>query len=164
MTHLEQKKGSFMWNHCKNSNLQVNLLVYECFPLSDVWLFCWLIPGCSTISGDTTTWKRSCTMRTWGVHISRHCLTSSEASSLWPITRILLFQSSSHPWIRDKQSLRASCTQKCLKKTYRRKCLHNEPLIVYYIKLFCTELWLCVFYFILPWSRCADGRGEGAHE
>lgn len=47
------------------------------------------------------------------------------------------------------------------KKQKREKYLHNEPLIVYYIKLFCTERWLCVFYFILPWSRCADRRKRG---
>lgn len=147
-----------MWNHCKNSNLQGNLLIFECFPLSDVWLFVnWfqaasLFPGTPPPGRDHVQWEHEAFTSQdtlWQVP-KRPCCDQSRGSHYLnlPVTHGL-----------ETKTVRASCTQRCLKK---KKKETGEVFaiwaFVYYIKLFCTERWLCVFYFILPWSRCADRR------
>lgn len=132
-----RKTRAFTSNHWRNSGfICARLAGYP----SNMQLFYWLVSGCFTISGDTTIWKRSCTMRTWGVHTSRRCLTSSEASLSWPIMRIPLFQSSSHPLISGKCSHSDQGALRHLKKNFWKKYLHNEPLSMYDIKLFCTKI------------------------
>lgn len=107
-------------------------------------LHCLCSLGCYTTSEGITTWKRLCTMRTWGALSSRRCLTSSAVSLWWPIMRILLFQSFSRRWSRYFL-IRNFFYELRYWIVFLYAVLHSlyEPNVVYTIKLFCTyQTWL----------------------
>lgn len=136
-----------------------------------IYPLCWLLPDCCIISGDTTTWRKLCTTRTWDARSSRLCWTSFAASSWWPTTRIPSFPSSSPPWISGAEAvnlLAAKCSSKTVfRNRFAFMCKDLKgvesvsslsQMFVYNIKLFCSSQ-TCLKEFKYPPHNLLGERG-----